>query len=77
MKPLRTVLALVGLAAILLTYTTRNLYFLIVAVVALFAGFYLMGANRRDAGRKGAKNQQDEKRGVDKSSMRKKDRNED
>ncbi len=67
MRPLRTLLALIGLVAIVLTYVTRNLYFLIIAVAALFAGFYLMGAARRGS----EKDRNQDKSGMNKSSLRK------
>ena len=47
MKIERTILALVGLAAIALAYLTGDFYFLILAVVVFFVGLYAMRAARR------------------------------
>lgn len=47
MKTSRLVVSLIGLAAIALTYYTHNVYYLLIAVIAFFAGLYMMGANRR------------------------------
>jgi CDP-diglyceride synthetase len=47
MKIERTILAVIGLAAIALAYLTGNFYFLILAVVVFFAGIYVMGAAKR------------------------------
>ena len=44
MKPVRLLLSLIGLVAIALAYITGDLYFLIIAIAALFGGLYLMGA---------------------------------
>ena len=49
MKTSRLIVSLIGLVAIALTYYTGNLYYLIIAVAAFFAGLYMMGANRRPA----------------------------
>ncbi len=49
MKPVRLALALIGLAMLALAYATGNLYFLVVAIVAFFAGLYLMGGGRKPA----------------------------
>lgn len=57
MKLGRLVLSLVGLVMILLSYVYNNLYFLVIAIIAFFAGLYLMGASRKPAARtKAAKN---------------------
>ena len=47
MKPARLLVALIGLVAIGLAYRTENPDFLLLAVAALFAGLYLMGALSR------------------------------
>lgn len=44
MKPVRLILSLVGLAAIILAYVTGRLEFLIVALIAFIVGLYYMGA---------------------------------
>ena len=55
MKLGRLVLSLVGLVMILLSYVFNNLYFLVIAIIAFFAGLYLMGASKKpDASRKAA-----------------------
>lgn len=57
MKLGRLVLSLVGLVMILLSYVYNNLYFLVIAIIAFFAGLYLMGASRKPAAsKKAAKN---------------------
>jgi hypothetical protein len=43
----RTALAIVGLVAIALTYSTGNLYFLSIAIIVFFIGLVVMGAIRR------------------------------
>ncbi len=43
----RLILSLVGLAMIALSYIYNNLYFLAIAIVAFFAGLYLMGKDRK------------------------------
>ena len=47
MKPLRLLIALIGLVAIGLAYKTGNVDYLLIAVVAMFGGLYLMGALSR------------------------------
>ncbi|MCL4519834.1 MAG: hypothetical protein M1587_11635 [Thaumarchaeota archaeon] len=47
MKLGRLILSLVGLAMIVLSYIYNNLYFLVIAIVAFFAGLYLMGRERK------------------------------
>ena len=49
MKTSRLVVSLIGLVAIALAYYYQNVYYLIIAVIAFFAGLYMMGANRRPA----------------------------
>ncbi|MHB8567221.1 MAG: hypothetical protein ACYC7D_12635 [Nitrososphaerales archaeon] len=44
MKIGRTVLAVIGLLAIALTYITRNLYFLALSIIVFFVGLAVMGA---------------------------------
>jgi len=44
LKPVRLLLSIVGLIAIILAYVTGKLEFLIVALVAFAAGLYYMGA---------------------------------
>lgn len=59
MKTSRLIVSLIGLVAIVLTYYTGNLYYLIIAVAAFFAGLYMMGANRRPAETKKTKGERD------------------
>jgi hypothetical protein len=42
MRTARLALALFGLAMLLLAYLSGNLYFLVAAIAAFFAGLYLM-----------------------------------
>ena len=69
MKIERTILALVGLAAIALAYLTGNFYFLILAVVVFFVGLYAMGAARRSERNSGSP--------TTAKNSRRKDRNQD
>jgi len=63
MKIERTILAIVGLAAIALAYLTGNFYFLIFAVVVFFVGIYAMGAARRSRrGNSGSSTTKDSRR---------------
>ena len=55
MKLGRLVLSLIGLVMVLLSYVYNNLYFLLIAIVAFFAGLYMMGASKKPVERKDAK----------------------
>ncbi len=72
MKIERTILAIVGLAAIALAYLTANFYFLILAIVVFFVGLYAMRAARRS----GTGDSRDRSSTMTKDSRRK-DRNQD
>jgi hypothetical protein len=51
LKPVRLLVALVGLVAIGLAYRTGNVDYLFIAVAALFGGLYLMGTLNRSGQR--------------------------
>ena len=51
MKLGRLALSLVGLVMIALSYIYQNLYFLVAAIIAFFAGLYLMGRKKPEENR--------------------------